>query len=399
MISEMTLSPSGVAEYLTKVLGEVSPLKPLQLSLLDALGSVLAEDVRISAPLPSFDTALTDGYAVAAASVANAPISLRVVGDINAETWRPQRLPAGVCLSISAGAPVPAGADAIVPRGWTDGGVATVQIGRSVKPGHGMLHAGAVIKKGAMVGRRGQEVTSGLVGMLAQAGMKQVQARPRPRVIVLGVGAEYVDPGAPSSPGKVVDAASYVICGASRIAGAQAFRLGAIGDDPERVRSMISDNAMRADLLVATGDLRLLTQVFAEMRPVRLAVEPGGPIGWGRLGEDQTPLLCLSGDAGTASIWFELLVRPLLRRFRGSDQVFRRSVKATLAEPLTSAEGAREFRPGILTERRGGGHVVRALPGGVALLSSLSIANGIIVLSDQVGNVPAGASLDVMVLE
>lgn len=398
-----TFGSSSIGDFLARVLKQVTPLRPLQLALLDAVGGVLSEEVYSPYPLPACDTADIDGYAVISDDLRGASESeqvlLPVVGDIRVGSWHSQRLVRGATFTISKGAPLPAGADAVLPAAWTDGGLVTTSVHRGVRKEYGVVRTGALRQANKLLASAGQQINPAMAGLLAAAGFNHVPARPRPRLIAMAVGAEYVDSGPSVGAGHTTDAASYVVTGGAREAGAQAFRMAALGDDPERVRATLADNAMRADILITTGDTRLVTELFNEIGLVRMSVVPEGDLAFGLLGSEGTPLLGLPGDPGSALVWFELLVRPIIRRLFGHQHVFRRSIKAMVAEPVTSREGAREFRPAMVAERRGGGHTVHALDAGALLVSSLTQANGLMVLSDQVGTVPAGAAVDVMLLD
>ncbi|MGH3544946.1 MAG: molybdopterin-binding protein, partial [Mycobacteriales bacterium] len=193
----------------------------------------------------------------------------------------------------------------------------------------------------------------------------------------------------------------YVLTAAARQSFAQAFRLDTIGEDPQRLKSALDDNAMRADLLLLTG-LQLadtIAPVFSEVQFRKLPVSPGGVVGFGRIGSEQTPVVCLPGDAGAAYVGFELLARPILRRLQALEPVFRTSVRATLTEAVTSQRGVREFRPAVLRARRGGGYTASPQQGGTRLLRGLAVSNGLMVLGDGVATAPVGTILDVLALD
>ncbi len=395
---------SSLAEYLSGVLGGVAPLRPFQLPLLDAVDSVLAADLTAPTPLPVYDSATISGYAVSSEEIASAtahrPALLSVIGEIGIDSWHPVRLPMRGCFVITAGAPLPAGADSVIPAGWTDRGIVTLKVHQPSAPECNVVRAGTECTAGDLLAEKGNPVTPALIGQLALAGFATVPARPRPRVITLGIGDELADAGVSSTPGRVVDASSYVLTAAARQSFAQAFRLDTIGEDPQRLKSALDDNAMRADLLLLTG-LQLadtIAPVFPEVEFRNLPVSPGGVVGFGRVGGEQTPVVCLPGDAGAAYVGFELLARPILRRLSALDPVFRTSVRATLTEPVTSEHGVREFRPAVLRARRGGGYTVTPRQGGKQLLRGLAVSNGLMVLGDSTTVAPAGTVVDVLQL-
>jgi molybdopterin molybdotransferase len=401
---------SGVADYLTGVLASISPLRPLLMGILDARGGVLAEDVVTGYPLPPCDTAAIDGYALRATDLVGAtqerPVKLAVLGELRAASWQPSGVAPGTCYAVAAGSALPTGADAVVPADWTDQGLANVAVYRAPNRESYVRRAGSEMAAGAPVASAGALVTPGLVGLLAAAGIDHVVMRPRPRVAVFSTGDELVEIGGSTGPGHVVDANSYALAAAAAEAGAQTLRVGIIADDAEPLRDRLEDHAMRADLLVisgGTGDgtddtVRRLGWDGA-VDFVELPLYPSTVLGYGRLGGDHTPVICLPGEPGAALIGFEVLARPVLQRLAGVEPVFRPSVKANLMAPVCSPHGLREFRPAHVAERRGGGYNVQPLPGGPQLLAGLAEANALLVLGEKVTNAPSGTTVDVLLFD
>ncbi len=405
------MARAGLAEYLTGVLTGVSPLRPLSMVLLDAHGQVLAEDVTAPGPLPAFDAAAIDGYAVRTVDLADArpaaPAKLAVVGDLRAASWQVARLSPGSCYAIAAGAPMPSGADAVVPTDWTDGGRASVLVSVAPSPDHGVRRVGETVGAGAVLAHAGTEVGPGLVGLLAAAGVGTVSVLPQPRVVMVATGDELVAAGQPSAPGRVVDVNSYLLTAAARDAGAKASRLGVVADDDEALRNMVEDQASRTDLIVVTGGTGggpgdVTRRLFGQLGAVEFvtpALHPAAVIGFGRSGVDKTPVACLPGDPVGALVGFEVLVRPLLQRLAGAENPFRPSVKARLDDPVVSPHGVREFRPAYVTERRGGGYTVAPLAGGDSFLAGYARANALLVLGERVAELRAGSTVDVLLFD
>jgi molybdopterin molybdotransferase len=403
----VTEGRSGLAEYLTGVLSAITPLRPLDLALHDAHGGVLAAGVTSAAPLPPFDTAAVDGYAVRADDVAGAtpeaPIRLSVVGDVSAASWRPSRVSPGACFSVAAGAPLPAGADAVVPVGWTDAGMVAIEVSHVPNRGAFVRRAGEDLGAGDVIAPAGAYVGSALVGLLAACGVDHVVVRPRPRVVVVSTGDELVDTGRIGTPGQVVDANSHALAAAANEAGAQAYRVGITPDDPDALRGLLDDQLIRADLVVTTGgtgtgpgDMVRRTLGREGVHFTDLSVYPTDVLGFGRVGVDATPVVCLPGDPASAIIGFEVLARPVIQRLAGSEPVYRPSVKANLVDAVRSPHGLREFRPALVAERRGGGYTVEALAPGIA---GLADANGLVVLGERVVAAPAGTTVDVLLFD
>lgn len=400
-----------LADYLTSVLARIAPLPPLDLDLTQAYGNVLAEHVMAPAPLPAFDYAAIDGYALRTEDVLSArqdrPVRLNVVGDIGVTSWRPVRVLPGSCFSVASGAPLPAGADAVAPPFWTDQGMAAVEVHSAPKRGQGVRRTGDEVAAGSTLAKSGSFVTPALVALLAAAGVGHVVVRPQPRVVVVATGDELVDTGRSSQPGQVVDANSHALAAAAAEAGAHAYRIGICDDDPEALRAMLDDQILRSDLIITTGGTStgpgdMARRILGRDGTVQfsdVSVYPCSSMGFGAVGAEEVPIVCLPGDPGAALIGFEVLARPLIQRLSGNEPVFRPAVKAHLLETVTSPTGLREFRPAHAAERRGGGYTVQPLAGGPYTLSGLAEANGLLVLGEKVTGAGAGSTVDVLLID
>ncbi|MDP9797916.1 molybdopterin molybdotransferase [Catenuloplanes nepalensis] len=421
-----------LADYLGSVLRRLRPLPPLDLDLTQAYGNVLAEDVTSPHPVPAFDQAAIDGYAARWEDIAAAgrsgshpafgmhegrvpdprPVRLNVVGDLGAASWRPVRLTPGACFSVAAGSPLPMGADVVVPVPWTDQGMAAVEIFQAPKRGYGLRRAGEELPAGSVLARAGSYVSPALVAVFAASGIGHVVVRPSPRVVVVATGDELVEVGRASQPGQVVDANSHALTAAAVEAGSLAYRLGICDDDPEGLRALLEDQTLRADLLITTGGTgtgpgdmvrRILSRRdVGRTGPVTftdVALYPGTALGFGTVGAEEVPIICLPGDPGAALVGFEVLARPAIQLLAGAEPVFRPSVRAHLLETVSSPAGLREFRPAHVAERRGGGYTVQPLAGGPYTLSGMSEANGLLVLGERVTSAAAGSTVDVLLLD
>ncbi|RIV30863.1 molybdopterin molybdotransferase MoeA [Micromonospora radicis] len=425
--AENGLTP--LADYLGSVLRRLRALPPLDLDLTQAYGNVLAEDVVAPHSFPAFDQAAVDGYAARWEDIAGGvrgvgyvpaqsggaggrTVRLNVVGDLGAASWRPVRLTPGSCFSVAAGAPLPIAADVVVPVEWTDQGMAAVEIFRAPKRGYGVRRAGEEVTAGDLLARSGTYVSPALVAVLAATGIGHVVVRPSPRVVIVATGDELVDVGRGSQPGQVVDANSHALTAAAAEAGALAYRVGICDDDPEGLRGLLEDQTLRADLIITTGGTgtgpgdmvrRILSRrEGSRSGPVTftdVALYPGTALGFGTVGAEEVPVVCLPGDPGAAMIGFEVLARPAINLLAGAEPVFRPSVRAHLLETVSSPAGLREFRPAHVAERRGGGYTVQPLDGGPFTLSGLAEANGLLVLGERVTAAAAGSTVDVLLLD
>lgn len=400
-----------VEEHLAKILSAIRVPAAIELALLDAHGLLCAEDVKADSPLPGFDNSSMDGYAVRAADVAEAssdsPVTLPVVGDVAAGSGAPERLGPGLTMRIMTGAPMPAGADAVVPVEWTDGGVAQVTVYRPAEEGAFVRRTGEDIAAGELALSAGTRIGPAQVGVLAAIGRERVLVRPRPRVVVLSTGSELVDVGKHPGPGQIVDSNSFVLAMAAREAGAEVYRAGIVPDDRRRLLDALEAALPRAELLVTSGGVSMgafdvVKQALAELGSVefsQVAMQPGMPQGFGILGENETPIFCLPGNPVSALVSFEVFVRPAIRHMLGKRQLARRTVSAVLREPLSSPAGRRQYRRGRLFRQTDGGYSVEPVGGpGSHLLASLAQANCLIVIDEEVTNVAQGDEVTVVPL-
>ncbi|MCW2778328.1 MAG: molybdopterin molybdochelatase, partial [Frankiales bacterium] len=279
-----------VDEHLASVLDVVGVLSPLDLGLLDAHGCVLAEDVVAPAPLPGFDNSAMDGYAVRAEDVREG-VTLPVVGDVAAGPASPLRVQPGLCVRIMTGALMPAGADTVVPLEHTDGGVASVRFDRTPERGGYVRRAGEDVQAGELVLEKGSSLGAAQLGLAAAVGRARLLVRPRPRVVIVSTGSELVEPGAPIGPGQLPDSNSVALTAACLEAGAIAYRVGIVPDDPRKLLDTLEDQLVRADVLITSGGVSVgaydvVKEVLSRLGTVefsKVAMQPGMPQGFGTL--------------------------------------------------------------------------------------------------------------------
>jgi len=396
-----------VDEHLAEVLSVVQPLAPLELSLLDAHGCILAEDVVAKGPVPSFDNASMDGYAVRVADLATVPVTLPVTGDVAAGPASPLRVQPGLCVRIMTGAVLPAGADAVVPVEWTDGGVAQVRIDRRPDPGAYVRRAGEDVVAGEVVLTDGSHLGSAQVGLAAAVGRSRLLVRPRPRVVVVSTGSELVEPGAPLAAGQIPDSNSIALTAAAVEAGAIAYRVGIVPDDPRRLLATLEDQLVRADVLITSGGVSVgaydvVKEVLSRIGTVgfhKVAMQPGMPQGFGTIGPESTPVFGLPGNPVSALVSFEAFVRPALRRMLGAQVIERPRVSARTTAELRSPIGKRSFLR-VWVEVRDGARVVSPVSGpGSHLIAGMARANALAVVPEDVERVADGSPVEVMLLE
>ena len=396
-----------VAQHLASVLSVVHALPPLELGLMDAHGCVLAEDVVAPAPLPGFDNSAMDGYAVRVSDLANVPVVLPVVGDIAAGPASPLRVQPGLCVRIMTGAMMPAGADAVVPLEWTDGGVAQVRIDRRPDVGGYVRRAGEDVTAGTVVLPSGSHLGAAQIGLAAAVGRARLIVRPQPRVVVVSTGSELVEPGEPLGPGQIQDSNSPALTAAAVEAGAIAYRVGIVPDDPRKLADTLEDQLVRADVLVTSGGVSVgaydvVKEVLSRLGTVsfdKVAMQPGMPQGFGTIGPDRTPVFGLPGNPVSALVSFETFVRPALRTMLGALPIERPRVQAVTDVALDSPPGKRSFLR-VALEVRDGAYRVRPVSGpGSHLLAGMARANALAVVPEDVTRVEAGSPVEVLVLE
>ena len=397
----------SVDAYQAAILAAISPLPPVSLELADAEGCVLAEDVTAAVSLPSFDNSSMDGYAVHAADTTHSserkPLTLEVTAEIAAGDTGAYQLASGTAIKIMTGARMPAGADAVVPVEWTDGGGKRVEIYRPVAAGNAVRYVGGDATEGETLLTKGMRLRPMQIAVAASAGRKMIKVRPRPRVVVLSTGNELTEPGTPLVPGQIWDSNSYMLAAAAREAGAVTSRRAVVPDDPAGVLPALEAQLSEADLLVTTGGVSMGGEhdvVKAALRELgtvafrKVAMQPGMPQGFGTLGEGRVPIFTLPGNPVSAYVSFQLFVRPAIAALQDTGDLRLPVARATLTGPVRSPEGRRSFLRGVLT----GGQVAPLSGQGSHQIAALGRANALIVVPDDTTRLPEGETVDVLVL-
>ncbi len=396
----------SVEEHQRVVLGDARPLEAVRVSLLDADGLVLAESVTADWPLPSFDNSSMDGYAVHAIDVAGAteatPVRLPVRGDIAAGQESAHRLEPGTAVRIMTGAPVPEGADAVVPVEWTDGATDEVSISRAPDLGAHIRRRGEDVAAGEIVLEPGTPINARVIAMLAAVGVAGVPVHRRPRVTVISTGDELVDPGVELGPGQIVDSNSYMLTAAVREAGADAVRVGPVRDDEEELERVLVEEAARSDLILTSGGVSMgaydtVKAVLLRMGGVdfvKVAMQPGMPQGSGLVGS--TPIVTLPGNPVSSFVSFEVFVRPLIRRLLGHTSLERPRLHAICSREFASPVGKTQFARVSLTMRDGLMHAEPEGGQGSHIIGGLARADGLAIIPEQVGRVSVSDELVVM---
>ncbi|HEY5335219.1 MAG TPA: gephyrin-like molybdotransferase Glp [Mycobacteriales bacterium] len=398
----------SVDEHLATVLAAVSPLEPLELLLSDAAGALLAEDVVAPRPLPLFDFAAVDGYAVRLSDVARTsrtkPVVLTVVGGGPVAALSVQE---GIAVRVAAGVQLPAGSEAVLPFEWTDGGEDTVEVHRTPSPNQFVRRRGDDVVEGATVLTRGTQLGAVQAGILASLGLGRVRVHPRPRVVVLSTGGALLEAGENVQGGHSFDGVSHGLAAAAREAGATPYRLSNVPTTVDALSGVIEDHLIQADVVVIAGAVRPsgydpLFEVLDRLGTVglrRVALDPGPLHVFGRIGDDAIPVFVLPVDVVAAMVGFELFVRPALRRMLGAPSTQRPQVQAELTRAIRSVPGPRHYVRAQVRHDPARGYLATPVGTGAPTLTSLAAANAFVVVPEDREKVEAGTSLAAVLLE
>ncbi|MFJ3403159.1 gephyrin-like molybdotransferase Glp [Promicromonospora sp. NPDC090134] len=428
----------GVTEHLERVLALVAPLPAGHCDLTGALGEVVAEDLYASASVPPFDSAAMDGYAVRLTDLPpdGSSVTLRVTGDVTAGPGDPAGVGPGQAVRIMTGAPLPPGADAVVPVEHTSTGRFVAGAPRSEdsvvlarRPRAHVRGAGEDVRQGDLLARAGTELTAPLVGALAASGAVRIRVRRRPLVAVISTGSELVPVGGALGPGQITDSNGPMLAAAAQAGGADVVRLGPVTDDPAALRAALDAARVGgADLIVTAGGVSagaadVVREVLAASGPAAggvtdadvtsVAMSPGKPQALARWGG--VPWLALPGNPVGAYASFELFARPAIDRLRGLGIAAeglpsqgRNAERALLPLRYPLGHAHRSLRAAAGWSSPAGrlqALPVRWVDGGVEpagshhSLSALAAADGLALVPPDVEKVRAGDVVQVLMLQ
>ncbi|MGQ0778639.1 MAG: molybdopterin molybdotransferase MoeA [Pseudonocardiales bacterium] len=392
----------SVDEHAQVVAALLAATPVVRLPLVQCAGLALAEAVTAPLPLPPFDNSGMDGYAVRSVDIAgasaDAPVTLPVTEDIPAGRTDSPPLQPGTAHRIMTGAPIPPGADAVVPVELTDAGRYQVQIFAPRSPGDSVRRAGGDVATGDEVLAAGTVLGAAQLGVAAAVGHPVLPVHRRARVLVLATGSELVAPGLPLEHGQIYESNATMLAAAVGEAGGQATMMHFVPDDVAALEAALVPQLDGIDLLVTSGGVSAgayevvkdaMTGQGVEFGKV--AMQPGGPQGAGRY--RGVPVATLPGNPVSSSVSFEVFVRPALRAAMGLP-ARRAQVSARLTEALESPAGKRQFRRGALDADAG----TVALVGGPAshLLGALAKSDCLIDIPEAVTALEAGAEVVVL---
>jgi molybdopterin molybdotransferase len=403
-------SPEGllsVDEARERVLSSTTALSPLRLPLTDAYGCVAAEDILATDDLPEFASSAMDGFAVRASDVAGAspasPVELKVVGRALIGHRPEGTVGAGEAIRIATGAPIPAGADCVVPieNALADGDE-LVRVLQGPTAGTHVRPRGEDVRDGDVLVPGGKRLGAPELGLLANAGHATPLVHPRPRVVVLSTGDELVAPTETPSFGQVRDANAFTIFGALREMGAMPVIAGIVRDDVESLRETVFSFEIQADAFVSSGGVSVgerdvVKAAFfrrGEVDFFKVAMQPGMPQGFGHV--EGKPYFGLPGNPVSVFVSLEVFVRPAIMKMMGRRVLFRPEVAATLTEDVRGPRGKLQFAR-VEVRREGGGWTATPTGGrGSNLISTVARANGLAMIPVGTDTAPAGSSVRVM---
>ena len=395
------------AEAARIILDNCRPLSSERRPLRDALDAVLAEDVTSPIDLPPWDNSAMDGYAVRSADLVEAETVLEVIETIPAGQFPQKSIGKAQATRIFTGAPLPQGADTVIRQedtalgGNSDGRVA-IRNTRDAKKN--IRRRGEDIRKGVLVLTAGAALGPAQLGVLASIAWGTPLVHRRPRVAFMGSGDEIVDLDRRDeilAGTKIATSNSYTLDALIRRAGAEPVNLGVARDSKESLREHLR-GAAEADLLITTAGVSVgehdlvrdvLQELGGELKLWRIAMRPGAPVGFGLL--RGIPWIGLPGNPVSTMVTFELFVRPAIRRLQGHRLPYRHTTPVTAAEPITLGPRLRHYLRAIVEN----GQARLTGPQGSGILTSMVLANALLIVPAELSTVPAGTELEALVLD
>ena len=400
----------AVEEARRRILERFQPLAAESIPILEALDRTLAENVISDMDIPPLANTAMDGYAVRVADTANAsaqnPVRLKVVADLAAGYVLDEPIPAGAAVRIMTGAPIPPGAEAVVPFENVELEGDEVLIFKPYSMWKNIRHAGEDVKKGELVLPQGKILRPQEIGMLAALGRAQVQVHRRPRVAILSTGDEVIDVTDPWQPGKIRDANSYSVAALVRKYGGIPLRLGIAPDTIQALTSKIEEAlAAGADFIltsggVSMGDFDVVKKVLAtegEMHFWRARMKPGKPMAFGEI--RGVPLLGLPGNPVSSMISFELFARPAILTMLGRKKLEKPTIDAILVDPIKRKDNRRHYLRVWLEEKDGQTYAHLTGDQGSGILLSMVQAQGLAIIPEEVNSTPPNFPIKVMMLD
>ena len=384
------------------VLAAIERLPAGRIELANAAGLALAEAVVARHDLPPFANSAMDGYAVIASDVAEPPVVLDVLEDVAAGSVPTQVVVPGSAIKIMTGAPMPAGADTVVPVEDTEPGETSVRILAAWPHGASVRPAGGDVSAGTTVLQIGERLTPARLGVCASLGYDRPLVRRRPRVAIMSTGDEIVGPEtAELAPGKIRDANRFTLRGSLEELGVEVIDMGIVGDDAAALRDRFAEAASVSDVVVSSGGVSmgeydLVKHLLAELGSVdfwKVAMKPAKPFAFGRLGD--TPFFGLPGNPVSVAVAYEQFLRPALLHMMGASFLFRPRFMGVLEETVvTDPEKVVFLRVAIVPGADGLLQASLSGAQGSNILTALAAADALAVIPVGIAEVAAGTLVE-----
>ena len=414
----------SVEEAQARILGMFRTLESERKPLLDALGQVLAEDVVSTLDIPPLTNSAMDGYAVRYEAIAGAtydnPRELRVIGHLAAGQLPEQEVSGVNAVRIMTGAPIPSGADTVVPFEETDEyerkslgmgplDITEIMVRTDVPRGANLRPAGQDVQKGQMVLKKGALLRPSEIGVLASLGRDTVEVVRRPVVAVIATGDELLEPGEPPAAGKIYNSNSYSVAAAVLRYGGIPRMLGIAGDNLESMNAKLEEG-LTADMLltsagVSRGDYDIVKDVLASRGEIdfwSVRMRPAKPLAFGVFpgpGGRKVPHIGLPGNPVSALVAFEEMVRPAILKMQGRTDLGKPVVRAALEDDIVNGDERRVYARAVITRRDGRYYARLTGDQGSGVLTSMALANGLAICPEDVPVMKAGEEVDVQMLD
>ena len=414
----------SVEEARSNILGMFNPLDSERRSILDCMGQVLAEDVVSSMDIPPLDNSAMDGYAVRYDSIRDigerGPVTLSVIGQVAAGELPHDVVVPDTAVRIMTGAPIPEGADTVVPFEETDefqrksegavtDQISTIQVVSEISLGSNIRPAGQDIRNGQLALSRGSVMRASEIGVAASLGRQEVRVIRRPVVAIIATGDELLEPGEARIDGKIYDSNSYGVAAAVRKYGGIPLMLGIARDNLDSMNAKL-DQGLGADLLITSagvskGDYDIVKDVLASRGEISfwsVKMRPAKPLAFGFfLGDDgrKIPHVGLPGNPVSALVAFEEMVRPAILKMLGRKVFDKPVVRATLEGDIINYDGRRVYARVVVTRRDGRYWAQLTGDQGSGILTSMAMANGLAICPEDLPSMSAGQEVDVQMLD
>jgi molybdopterin molybdotransferase len=395
-------------EALDKILSRIRPLGLEKVHLLDSLGRIIGEDIYARRNIPPLDNSAMDGYALKFEDIREStkdhPVRLEVIEDLPAGFISKKTIGKGQAIRIMTGAPIPKGADTVIPVEETESGDGFALILKAVSLGENIRRSGEDVKEGERVISKGDLIRPAEVGMLASVGRSSVLVYQKPLVAILCTGDELADVDENLDENKIISSNSYTLAAQVRDCGAVPVQLGIARDRKEEIREKLRQGT-RADVLISSAGVSVGDYDFAkdalgdlgmEMAFWQVSMKPGKPLAFGTI--QGKPVFGLPGNPVSSMISFEEFVRPSLLKMMGHRQVFRPMVEAILQEEIRKTSGRRHFIRAFISFKEGSYFATTTGDQGSGILMSMLKANGLIMIPEAQEIARAGEKVKVQLL-